>query len=122
MEPAAAWQPRGVPVLEHAILPVRPGAEADFEAAFETAAPLIASSPGFVSLRLERSLEHPSTYLLLVEWETLEAHTVGFRQGPDYARWSELLHHFYDPFPVVEHFVPAGPAGPPSGRAPSRAE
>jgi heme-degrading monooxygenase HmoA len=60
--------------------------------------------PGFLNLSLSRSIESPSTYLLLVEWEQLEDHTIGFRQSERYGEWSALLHHFYDPFPVVEHY------------------
>ncbi|MEU4442203.1 antibiotic biosynthesis monooxygenase [Actinosynnema sp. NPDC050801] len=91
-------------ILEVAALDVRPGLEADFERAFGQARTLIAQSPGFVSLDLRRSVEQPSRYLLLVGWEKLEDHTVGFRQGPLYPRWKALLHHFYDPFPTVEHY------------------
>jgi heme-degrading monooxygenase HmoA len=43
-------------------------------------------------------------YLLLVRWGALEDHTESFRQSENYALWRELLHHFYSPFPVVEHF------------------
>ncbi|MDO9378907.1 MAG: antibiotic biosynthesis monooxygenase [Nocardioidaceae bacterium] len=92
--------------LEHALLPVIDGRAADFERAFATARPLIEAQPGFVSLRLSRSIESPHLYLLLVEWETVEAHTEGFRRSEEYGRWKALLHHFYDPFPVVEHFAP----------------
>lgn len=70
----------------------------------ERAKQIIAASPGFVSLRVERCVERPSNFLLLVEWETLEAHTEGFRGSAAYEDWRALLHHFYDPFPVVEHF------------------
>ena len=91
-------------ILEVAALDVRPGLEADFERAFAQAREVIARSPGFLSLDLRRSVEQPSRYLLLVEWERLEDHTVGFRQGPLYPRWKALLHHFYDPFPTVEHY------------------
>jgi heme-degrading monooxygenase HmoA len=91
-------------ITEHAILPVIPGQEAGFMATMERAKGIIAASPGFVSLRVERGLERPSTFLLLVEWETLEDHTEGFRQSPAYEEWRSLLHHYYDPFPVVEHF------------------
>ena len=45
-----------------------------------------------------------ATPILLVQWETLEAHTEGFRKSEKYCRWKELLHHFYDPFPIVEHY------------------
>lgn len=60
--------------------------------------------PGFLSLSLSRSVESPGTYLLLVEWDTLEDHTVGFRGSPEYQQWRALLHRFYEPFPVVEHY------------------
>jgi len=92
-------------ILEHALLPVRTGEEARFEAAFAEARPIIASMPGFISLRLERGIESPSTYLLLVEWQTVEHHEVGFRQSAEYQQWRALLHEFYEPFPVVEHFT-----------------
>ena len=92
------------PVTEHALLDVVAGREAEFEAAFATARDIPAESEGFRSLRLLRCVEHPSRYLLLIEWTSLEAHTVGFRGSPLYGRWRELLHHFYDPFPTVIHF------------------
>lgn len=92
-------------ILEHAILPVRPGSEPDFEEAFRTAQPLISRQPGFRGLSISRSMESPNLYLLLVEWDSIEAHTEGFRGSADYERWKELLHHFYHPFPVVEHFT-----------------
>lgn len=92
-------------ITEHVILPVIPGREADFETAFARARPIISAMPGFRSLQLSRSIESPSSYLLLVEWQTLEHHTVGFRGSPEYQQWRALLHHFYDPFPTVEHFV-----------------
>ena len=91
-------------ITEHALLPVAPGREHDFELAFNEARPIIASMAGFRNLSLSRSIESPNTYLLLVEWERLEDHTVGFRQSEQYAKWRDLLHHFYDPFPVVEHY------------------
>ena len=93
-------------VIEQALLPVVQGREADFEAAIAQARPLIAQSPGFRRITVSRGLESPSTYLLLVEWDSLEAHEVGFRGSPQYQQWRAMLHHFYDPFPVVEHFSP----------------
>jgi heme-degrading monooxygenase HmoA len=92
------------PITEHALLDVIAGREAEFEAAFALARDIPAGSHGFHSLRLLRCVETPSRYLLLIEWTTLEAHTVGFRGSPLYQRWRELLHHFYDPFPTVIHF------------------
>jgi heme-degrading monooxygenase HmoA len=92
-------------ILEHAILPIRAGSEAEFEAAFAAAQPLIRVQPGFRSLSLSRSFESPTQYLLLVEWDSIEAHTRGFRTSREYQDWKKLLHPFYDPFPVVEHFL-----------------
>ena len=91
-------------IVEHALLPVKPGQEAAFERAFAEARQIIAGMPGFRGLTLSRRLERPGAYLLLVEWDRLEDHTEGFRGSPEYQRWRALLHHFYDPFPVVEHF------------------
>ncbi|MGY1729113.1 antibiotic biosynthesis monooxygenase family protein [Geodermatophilus sp. SYSU D01062] len=98
-------------VLEHALLPVRPGREDAFEAAFARARPIVEASPGFRFLRLSRCLERPGTYLLLVEWNRLEDHTEGFRGSAAYQEWKALLHSFYDPFPVVEHFTDVAAAG-----------
>lgn len=93
-------------ILEHAVLDVVPGEEERFEDAFESAHPIIASMPGCQSVRLERCIESPGRYLLLVEWDRLEDHTEGFRGSPEYQQWRALLHHFYHPFPVVEHYEP----------------
>lgn len=93
-------------ILEHALLPVQPGREEEFVAAFDEAKQIIAAMPGFLSLTLSRCQERPSAFLLLVGWETLEDHTVGFRGSADYQQWRALLHDFYEPFPVVEHFDP----------------
>ena len=91
-------------ILEHAVLDIDPDAHRSFEAAFAVARPLIAASAGCRSVRLERCLETPGRYLLLVEWERLEDHTEGFRGSVVFQEWRRLLHHFYDPPPVVEHF------------------
>ena len=92
-------------ILEVAVLDVRPGESEAFEAAFRQAQAIIASMPGYRSHQLQRCVENADRYLLLVEWDTLEAHTVGFRRSAEYQRWKALLHHFYDPFPTVEHYV-----------------
>ncbi len=92
-------------VLEVAVLDIKPGQNAQFEAAMAQAATLIASIPGYVSHEVQKCIEQPQRYLLLARWDTLEAHTVGFRQSPQYQEWKKLLHHFYDPFPTVEHYV-----------------
>ena len=92
-------------ILEAVILPIRSGQSAAFEAAFREASPIIAGSPGYIRHELHHCVENTDQYLLLVWWETLEAHTVGFRQSAAYQDWKRLLHHFYDPFPVVEHYT-----------------
>lgn len=91
-------------ILEVAILDVIPGRTAAFETNFSIAKALISSIPGFVSLQLQRCHEQPDRYILLVNWQTLEAHTAGFRGSVQYQEWKKLLHEFYDPFPVVQHY------------------
>jgi heme-degrading monooxygenase HmoA len=91
-------------ILELAILNVIPGQESAFEAAFDQARKIIGSMTGFRGLQLERGVEVRSRYVLLVRWNTLEDHTTGFRGSPQYQEWKNLLHHFYDPFPTVEHY------------------
>jgi len=92
-------------VLEVARLDVRPGRAEAFEAAFGEAQAILAASRGYRRHELRRCAEDASRYLLLVWWDTLEDHTEGFRGSPDYRRWGELLHPFYDPFPTVEHYA-----------------
>ena len=102
-------------VLELAILDVRPGQQHDFERAFDEATSIISAMSGFQHLELRRCVEDDRRYLLLVGWDRLEDHTEGFRGSPEYQRWRELLHHFYDPFPTVEHYEPVvrvAPEGP----------
>ncbi len=91
-------------ILEVAILNVKPGQEKEFEAAFGKAQAIISSRQGYVSHQLQRCIEQSSRYILLVNWQNLEDHTVGFRESEQYQEWRRLLHHFYDPFPVVEHY------------------
>jgi heme-degrading monooxygenase HmoA len=91
-------------ILEAVMLNVKPGMESDFESAFKQASSLIAAMEGYISHELHRCLETSGKYLLLVRWTNLEAHTIGFRQSAEYQQWKQALHHFYDPFPLVEHF------------------
>ena len=91
-------------ILEVAPLSVKVGQESKFEAAFRQAKRLNSSMPGFISLELQRCIERPNGYILLVVWQTLEDHEVGFRRSPEYQEWKRLLHHFYEPFPVVSHY------------------
>ncbi|WP_411340074.1 antibiotic biosynthesis monooxygenase [Sphingopyxis sp. J-6] len=91
-------------VLEHALLPVRVGCEAGFEAAMADARPLIEASPGFISLEIRRPTATGQAYLLLVKWRSVEDHRDGFRQSDRYRQWRALLHHFYDPMPEIGYF------------------
>lgn len=91
-------------ILEVAMLQVKSGEDGDFEAAFRQASKIISRMDGYISHQLHRCFEVQGQYLLLVQWIDIESHTVGFRQSEDYQEWKRLLHHFYDPFPVVEHF------------------
>lgn len=91
-------------ILEVAILDVRSGKESEFETAFEKAQIIISAMNGYISHQLQKCIEHESRYILLVNWEKLEDHTQGFRKSEEYQQWKEILHHFYDPFPIVEHY------------------
>jgi heme-degrading monooxygenase HmoA len=92
-------------VLEVAILTIKLGQTEDFEASFAEAQSIISSMGGYISHQLKKCVENDHQYLLLVEWERLEDHTIGFRGSEEYQRWKALLHHFYDPFPTVEHYI-----------------
>jgi heme-degrading monooxygenase HmoA len=91
-------------ILEHAVLNNKRGQSKDFEAAMAKARPLIEATPGFQRMEVRPCVESKDRYLLLVWWGSVEAHTVGFRQSAQYQQWRELLHHFYEPFPTVQHY------------------
>jgi heme-degrading monooxygenase HmoA len=99
-------------VLEVAVLNLRQGQGEAFEAAFLAAQQIVSSTPGYQRHELRRCLETPDRYLLLVWWDSLASHTEGFRRSAGYDRWRRLLHHFYHPFPEVEHYVPVDGAVP----------
>ncbi|WP_405175526.1 antibiotic biosynthesis monooxygenase [Paenibacillus sp. FSL H8-0261] len=92
-------------ILEAAMLQVKPGLTTEFEKSFKEASSLISSIEGYIGHELQHCLEDDHKYLLLVKWRTLEDHTIGFRESSQYQEWKVLLHHYYDPFPVVEHFT-----------------
>lgn len=92
-------------ILEVAPLHIRAGQAAAFEAAFSQAQVIIASMPGYISHELQRCLERTNEYILLVRWQSLEDHEIGFRQSAGYQQWKQLLHHFYEPFPFVSHYA-----------------
>ncbi|MED4401770.1 antibiotic biosynthesis monooxygenase family protein [Metabacillus fastidiosus] len=91
-------------ILEAVMLHVKQGTQEEYEQAFREASVIISSMKGYISHELHRCIEEEGKYLLLVKWESFEDHTIGFRQSSEYEKWKELLHHFYDPFPIVEHF------------------
>ena len=92
-------------ILEMAMLQVKDGLAQDFEDAFKKASTIISSMSGYLWHELHRCIEAEGKYLLLVRWNKLEDHTIGFRGSQEYQEWKRLLHHFYEPFPTVEHFV-----------------
>jgi len=91
-------------ILEVAILNVKAGMEKQFEIAFSNAKHIISQQDGYISHQLQTCIETKNRYILLVNWQTLEDHTQGFRESPAYAEWKKLLHYFYEPFPTVEHY------------------
>ncbi|WP_148930192.1 antibiotic biosynthesis monooxygenase family protein [Paenibacillus methanolicus] len=91
-------------ILEVAILNVKQEMNESFVDTFKQASSIIASMKGYIRHELQRCLEREGQYVLLVWWETLEDHVEGFRQSEGYQEWKRLLHHYYDPFPVVEHY------------------
>ncbi|RHW43405.1 antibiotic biosynthesis monooxygenase [Neobacillus notoginsengisoli] len=91
-------------ILEAVMLQVKQGMEEEYEEVFQEASKIISSMPGYITLELQRCMEVKGKYLLLVKWETLDDHTIGFRQSKEYQEWKKQLHYFYDPFPTVEHF------------------
>ncbi len=91
-------------ILEVATLHIRADGRQAFEAAFPAAARILSSAEGYISHQLQRSVDTENRYVLLVNWQTKEDHTVGFRGSPQYQEWRKYLHHFFDPPPVVEHY------------------
>lgn len=91
-------------ILEAAFLYVKPGLEKQFEKDFTTASQYISSIEGYKEHSLQKCIEVENKYLLLVKWDSLEDHTIGFRTSDTYQKWKDLLHHYYKPFPIVEHF------------------
>ncbi len=91
-------------ILEVAILNIKKGFSEEFEKAFGEAQAIISSMKGYLSHSLKKCMEDDDKYILLVNWETLEDHEVGFRKSDEYKEWKTLLHHFYEPFPIVQHY------------------
>ena len=94
-------------VTEIAQIEVKAGLEAEFEAGVAKAAPLFQRAKGCRAMELQRSIEKPSRYRLMVQWETLEDHTVAFRGSDDFQEWRRLVGHCFERPPEVEHTVEA---------------
>jgi heme-degrading monooxygenase HmoA len=95
-------------IVEHAALTVSAGREQEFEAAFEQGRKVLAEADGFRWAELLRCEERPRAYLLLVGWDTVEAHTVGFRASARFQRWRSLVGPYFSDAPVVEHYHELG--------------
>lgn len=92
-------------ILEVAIMQVKPGQQNNFESSFRKASKIISQMRGYLSHELQKCVEIDNKYILLVRWENIKDHTIGFRQSEQYQEWKSLLHHYYDPFPTVEHYI-----------------
>ncbi|MFC4949592.1 antibiotic biosynthesis monooxygenase family protein [Pseudonocardia sp. GCM10023141] len=90
-------------ILEVADFKVHAHMADDFAAAVSKGLPFAQATPGFVSARLTRSIETPTRFVLLITWETVEAHTVAFRESENFPRWREIVGPFFDGPPTVEH-------------------
>jgi heme-degrading monooxygenase HmoA len=91
-------------ILEVAILHIKEGLSDAFEINFKKAESIILSMKGYIFHQLKKCLEQEDKYILLVNWDTIEDHESGFRKSDAYQEWKALLHHFYEPFPTVEHY------------------
>ena len=89
--------------MEVAEIQVKPGTETQFEAAVQAAAPLFQRAKGCSAMRLERSVEQPSNYTLLVQWATVDNHMVDFRESDDFQEWRKLVGEFFAAPPKVGH-------------------
>lgn len=90
-------------ITEIAQIEIKPGMESEFENGVKNAAPLFQRVKGCRGMELQRSVEKPSRYWLFVSWETLENHTVDFRNSPDFQEWRKLVGHCFAARPEVEH-------------------
>jgi heme-degrading monooxygenase HmoA len=91
-------------VLEVAVFDVKEGTEDDFAAAYGRASTLLAGTPGCLAARMTRGVESPSRFVLLVEWDSLDAHLVNFRESPRFGEWRALLGPYFAGPPEVSHY------------------
>ncbi len=91
-------------ILEIAAIDITSGQEAGYEAAFREAEQYIASAHGYISHKIQRCIEEPTRYIILVKWQKIEDHTVGFRESENYQKWRALIHPFFASPPEVKHY------------------
>mgnify|MGYP006180631399 CR=1 FL=1 len=91
-------------ILEVAILNIKKGQSEAFEKAFHRVENIISSMKGYINHHFKKCIEEKDKYILLVNWETLEDHEIGFRKSKEYQQWKLVLHPFYEPFPTVQHY------------------
>ena len=93
-------------ILELADIRIQPGQNTAFEAAIERGLQtVIAHAKGFQGFKVNKGIESPERYVLQIFWDTLEDHTVGFRESPAFAEWRAIVGPFFAGPPVVEHFT-----------------
>lgn len=92
-------------VMEVAILDLLEGKADEFSNAFAQAEVFIKDTKGYISHELKSCFENPNRYILLVHWQSIEDHNVGFRESDNYQHWKALLHHFYETIPTVEYYT-----------------
>src|SRR5688572_25436751 len=99
-----------VMILEVALIDVSPGQEDQFAAAYQQAHPILAGTEGCRSVRMTRGVESPSRFVLLVEWDSVEAHEENFRNTERFTQWRTQIGPYFAQPPVVEHFTDVAPA------------
>ena len=93
-------------ILEIADFTITPGQQPEFEAALQQAVTTVASkAQGFRGFKINHSIESPERYVLMIYWDTLEDHMVGFRQGPLFPQWRAIVGPYFAQPPAVEHFT-----------------
>jgi heme-degrading monooxygenase HmoA len=93
-------------ILEVADIRIAPGQQAAFDEAIQRGlTTVISQAKGFRGWKVNKGVESPERYLLMIFWDTLEDHTVGFRQGPLFAQWRGIVGPYFAQPPVVEHFT-----------------
>ncbi|MBL8327213.1 MAG: antibiotic biosynthesis monooxygenase [Rubrivivax sp.] len=99
-------------ILEIADIRIAPGRQAEFDEAIQRGlATVISQARGYRGFKVNRGIESPERYVLMIFWETLEDHTVHFRGGPLFPAWRAIVGPFFASPPVVEHFELVGKSG-----------